>query len=126
MVVPSVLFFHIPVPEFDDAWKAYQEGNSDAIYLSGDKREEVCCPKINSGLFSKIKELNSSKAILVGHDHINDYVIKYQDVYLSYGIHSTNRIYYDEDLLGGRLFTIHPDHTYSFETILHHYSEVIQ
>ena len=82
VVVPSLLFFHIPVPEFDTAWNDYKEGKAGVEYISGDKREDVCCPKYNSGFFSKIKELNSARGMFVGHDHVNDYILKYQDLIL--------------------------------------------
>ena len=124
-VVPSLLFFHIPVPEFEIAWNDYQEGKDGVEYVSGGKKEDVCCPKTNSGFFTKIKQLDSTKGIFVGHDHVNDYILKYQGIYLSYGIHSTNRIYYDDSLLGGRTITIHNDHSLSFGSIFHSYQEVI-
>ena len=123
-VVPSLVFCHIPVPEFANAWDDYQEGKDNVEYVMGNKQENACCPKYNSGFFDKVLELNSTDGIFVGHDHINDYIIKYSGVYLSYGIHSTNRIYYDENLLGGRTITIHNDHSLSFGTILHNYQEV--
>ena len=121
-IVDSLMFFHIPLPEFDDAWNSYKEGKSELI--TGNKLEKSCPSNYNSGLFEKIKELKSTKGVFVGHDHINDFIIKYEGVYLGYGIHSTNRIYYDESMLGGRNIIIHSDHSLSFENINHSYKEV--
>ena len=121
-VTDSLMFFHIPLPEYDDAWNSYKEGKSTLI--TGNKLEKSCPSNFNSGLFSKIKELNSTKGVFVGHDHINDFIINYEGVYLGYGIHSTNRIYYDKSMLGGRNIIIHDDHSLTFENINHPYDEV--
>lgn len=125
-IVNSLLFFHIPLPEFDDAWDAAERGDADAVLEYGEKREKNCPPEYNSGFFDKILELNSTKAICVGHDHVNNYRILYKGVYLSYGIDSTDRIYFDEDLLGGQVVVIHPDHSLSFEPVYHTYGEVAE
>lgn len=122
--VPSLLFFHIPLPEFDDAWDASQKGDPDAILEYGDKHEKCCPPDTNSGLFNKALELGSTIGIFVGHDHVNNFRIKYKGIYLSYNINSTDRIYYEDDLLGGQVIVIHEDNTLSFEAITHKYEEV--
>ena len=124
--VPSLAFFHIPFPEFSDAWDAYKAGSSDAKYILGEKNEKVCCPDVNSGLFAKMLELSSTNGVFCAHDHINDYSITYKGITLSYGIHSTNRIYYDDSMLGGQLITLHNDHTFDIEHVLHTYGEVNQ
>ena len=122
--VPSICFFHIPVPEFDDAWEAAQAGSPDAVFEYGEKREKVCCPDINTGFFDKVLELDSTKAIAVGHDHLNNFRVKYKGVYLCYGVTSTDRIYYDESVLGGHVITIHSDGSLDFEQLFHSYEEV--
>ena len=120
----SILFFHIPFPEFSDAWDAAQAGSPDAVWEYGEKNEEVCSPEYNSGLFDRILALDSTRAVLVAHDHVNDYRIRYRGVYLSYGVNSTDRIYYQDGMLGGQVLTIRTDHSLSFEPIFHTYSEV--
>ena len=122
--VDSLLFFHIPLPEFADAWEAARNGDPDAVLEYGEKNEDVCAPEHNSGLFNKILSLGSTRGIFVGHDHINNYRVLYHGVYLSYGINSTDRIYYEDGMLGGQVITVHPDHSLSFDPIYHEYSEV--
>ena len=122
--VDSLMFFHIPLPEFDDAWEAAQRGDADAVLEYGEKNESVSCPQYNSGLFDKILSLGSSKAIIVAHDHINNYRVLYKGVYLCYGINSTDRIYYEDGMIGGHLITVHKDHSLSFDHIYHDYDEV--
>ena len=122
VVVPSLAFFHIPLPEVDDAWNAYEKG--EAILEEGVKNEPSCPPKYNSGLFDKMLELASTKAMFFGHDHLNSFRILYKGIYFCYGVDSTDRIYYDESLLGGQVVTIKNDNSLSFRQIFHHYSEV--
>lgn len=124
IVIPSIAFFHIPIPEFDTAYKKALQGEADAILEYGDQREAVCAPKHNSGFFTKAKELNSTKAICVGHDHINNTRVLYQGVYLCYGINANDRVYGDADRLGGHVVTIHNDQTLSFDYLYHTYQEV--
>jgi hypothetical protein len=74
---PSLLFFHIPLPEFDDVWTA---GGCD-----GSKHESVCSPKFNSGLFNAIKSTGTVMGAFVGHDHVNDFTGNLAGIRLCYG-----------------------------------------
>ena len=123
-LVPSLAFFHIPLPEFSTAWDEYQKGSADAKFILGEKNEKVCCPEINTGLFQKMLDLGSTKGVFCAHDHINDYSIEYKGITLSYGVHSTDRIYYDENMLGGQVITLHNDHSFSIEHVFHTYEEI--
>ena len=124
--VPSLAFFHIPFPEFAEAWEANEKGEANAELIVGEKNEKVCCPDINTGLFAKMEELGSTKGVFCAHDHINDYTIKYgeQGIYLSYGVHSTNRIYYSDKMLGGQLIILKEDNSFYIEHLFSRYSEV--
>ncbi|MEH7301350.1 metallophosphoesterase family protein [Neobacillus drentensis] len=75
--LPSLAFFHIPLPEFNDLW--------DYHVTYGNKFEPVGCPKVNSGLFSAMVERQDVKGIFVGHDHINDFCGDYFGIRLAYG-----------------------------------------
>lgn len=121
-VVNSLVFFHIPFPEYDEAWNKVEQEEATLNY--GVKRENVCCPEYNSGLFNKMVELGSAKGVFVGHDHRNTYGVNYKGILLSYGIKSTDRVYFDSDLLGGQTITIHSDNSITIEQIFHSYSEV--
>lgn len=102
----SIAFFHIAIPEFYTAYIRWKESGYDSQMGFGEKREEVCCPSINSGFFEAVKELGSTKNIVVGHDHINNYSIMYEGVRLTYGLKTGDRCYADEDLNGGTVLTI--------------------
>lgn len=120
-IVRSVMYFHIPFPEFSDAYDEAKNGN--ATLILGEKREDVCSPRINTNLFSVIKELGSTVAVNCAHDHINDYIINYKGIYLAYGVKSANNIYYDEELLGGLILTLQESDIH-YEQIFCSYDEV--
>ncbi|OPA75194.1 metallophosphoesterase [Paenibacillus selenitireducens] len=75
--LPSLAFFHIPVPEYDQLWKTG--------YVSGTKGERVECAKINSGLFTAMVERGDVLGTFVGHDHDNDYAGELHGIRLCYG-----------------------------------------
>ena len=123
-VVNSLMFYHIPLFEINDA---YEKGTViyDGRNGAGDgKREDCCPPDINSGFFDVIKAKGSTKAMFFGHDHINTFETDYEGVKFCYGIKSTNRIYYDEDLLGYQTIEIQDDHSLKIERSFHTYEEV--
>lgn len=74
--VPAVMFFHIPIPEYDDASTSERRG---------EKNERVSAPTAHSNLFDNLAELNEVKAVFVGHDHVNEYCYRKQGVQLCYG-----------------------------------------
>ena len=124
VVVPSLMFYHIPLPEVRDAWAAAEKDPS--LNLNkGVQGEEPCNPKINSGFFKVIEEKGSTKGMYFGHDHVNNYIVKYKGIDFGYGIKATDRVYYSDALLGGRVITLHEDNTMSYEDYYHHYSEVM-
>ncbi len=75
--VPALAFFHIPLPEYNDVWQLKT--------CYGEKNEEVCCPKQNSGMFSAMLEMGDVKGVFVGHDHVNDYYGELYGIKLYYG-----------------------------------------
>lgn len=95
-IVPSMAFFHIPLPEFEYAITEYglwenpkEKKYSKPIpqeYGFGQIRERICCPPENTGFFAKVKELGSTKDIFVGHDHSNDASVLYQGIRMTYGV----------------------------------------
>lgn len=62
----ALAFLHIPLPEFaEEAW---------SLRLAGRRREPVCAPVINSGLFAAFHETGEVAGVFAGHDHLNDFV----------------------------------------------------
>ncbi len=88
--VQSLLFVHIPIMEVRDAVDLYlEEADTDELkYLSGKIGEDapyVYCSEINEQMFETMLELDSTKAMFYGHDHLNNLVVEYKGITLSYG-----------------------------------------
>lgn len=124
--VPSVAFFHIPLPEFDTAWEEAQKGSPDAVLMYGEKNERVCCPPENTGLFDKMLELGSTKAVCVSHDHVNNYRVNYKGIDLSYGVNADDRIYGKEDMMGGKVIIFKPTGEIAFDAIYETYDKEVK
>jgi hypothetical protein len=75
--LPALMFFHIPLCEYDDVWNTGQ--------CTGSKNEPVCCPKFNSGLFAALKSAGDVMGVFVGHDHTNDFAGLLSGIQLCYG-----------------------------------------
>ena len=104
--VPSMLFFHIPLPEYAVAGALYESGDLTGPTAFGANHETVCCPPVNSGLFDKILELGSTTHVFVGHDHINSLSVDYMGVRLTYALKTGPTCYFEEEMQGATLITI--------------------
>lgn len=87
--LPSLAFFHIPLPEYKDA--IMEEKNR----LFGIRGEMVCSPTTNSGFFTSIKECGDVMGTFVGHDHDNDFAVMYKEVLLAYGRYTGGNTVYN-------------------------------
>ena len=102
----STAVFHIALPEYHEAYLQWLDSGFNPDMGFGEMREQVCCPKINSGLFDVMKELGSTKNVLVGHDHINTFSVMYEGIRLTYGLKTGDRCYINDDLNGGTVLTL--------------------
>lgn len=102
--LPALAFFHIPLPEF-----AYAEADTKSR-LIGTKGENICCPALNSGLFTVIKEKGDVIGVFCGHDHDNDFAVGYFDVLLAYGRYSGGDTVYNHlKPKGARIIELNQD-----------------
>lgn len=88
----SMMFMHIPIKEVRDAYWEYVNNNrqntEDVTYIEGHDGESdtvVYCSEEDEEMFETILELGSTKALFYGHDHLNNFVLEYKGVTLSYG-----------------------------------------
>ena len=65
-IIPALMFFHIPLKKFKEAWNIG--------LINGERIEEESCAKINLCLFNTIVKTGDVKGIFVGHDHLNNYL----------------------------------------------------
>lgn len=86
--VKSVVFSHIPLVEFNTAYEKAMAGDAEAELLYGTKLETVCASGHNNGFFDVIHDFGSTQAFISGHDHVNDFAVKYQGIILAYNQNS--------------------------------------
>ncbi|KAF0717255.1 Aste57867_2406 [Aphanomyces stellatus] len=74
--VPALMFFHIPIPEYQEFAGVGQ----------GEKGEKISS-KAQSGLFQNMVEMGDVVASFCGHDHMNDFCFQKKDtkINLCYG-----------------------------------------
>jgi 3',5'-cyclic AMP phosphodiesterase CpdA len=102
-VLPSLAFFHIPFPEFTTLRSSSKK--------VGTQDEEVCCPQMNSGLFTAFLEQKDVIGVFVGHDHNNDYLLDWHGrIALAYGRKTGYNAAYKETLpRGARIIVLQED-----------------
>lgn len=111
--IPSIMFLHIPLPEYAYAYENYQDGKNGEKIVSevvGTKGENVSCPKLNSGMFASLVECGDVKGVFCGHDHDNDFALVWKDILLAYGRYSGgNTVYNHLGKNGVRIIVLHED-----------------
>ena len=99
--LPSLAFFHIPFPEYAIA------AADETAMLIGTRKEKVCAPFLNSGLFTAMQEMNDVKGVFVGHDHDNDYAVYWKGILLAYGRYGGgNTVYNNLKPSGARIIEL--------------------
>lgn len=98
--VPSLAFFHIPLPEF-----AYASADN-KVPMIGTRREGIGCPALNSGMFATMKRCGDIMGIIVGHEHDNDFSTLYHDILLAYGRYSGGNTVYNHLTNGARVIVL--------------------
>ena len=92
LTVQSLLFMHIPLKEVKVAYNEFVNNNRQSTpevsYIRGNDGETgkvVYSSENDDEMFETITRLGSTKALFYGHDHLNNFVLEYNDVILSYG-----------------------------------------
>ena len=124
-VVPSMVFFHIPLQEYRTAYQLYEQGSDEVSYFFGANNEEmmdkVCCSDYPSKLFDTLVELGSTKAAFCGHDHYNNISLEYKGIRLTYGMSidylAMPGIENDVEQRGATLITLRPDSGFDIEQV---------
>lgn len=106
--VPSAAFFHIPLPEYYEAWR---QGDVAPV---GEMRERskttpICSPNVNTGMFYAMLESRSMLCTFCGHDHDNDFAGRRLGVGLAYGRFTGGTNTYQHWENGVRVIDIAPD-----------------
>lgn len=149
----SLAFYHIPSKEFLTAWqilaknlnvidtptgltfeenttvnysKAFEEvkffyGKAGETRSNG--KAKVSHPLYDDNFFETMKQLGSTKGVFVGHNHKNNFSLKYQGIRLTYGLTLDNVAYVHDDVYrGGTL--IHCTNNYKIEDWSFHQEQI--
>lgn len=91
--VKSSLYIHIPLVEYLDAWTEYvnndykdTENVKKIMGEVGETGKMVYCGVGEDAMFETMLELDSTKYVFCGHDHLNNFVLNYKGINLSYGM----------------------------------------
>ena len=87
--LPSYAFFHIPLPEYNQA------SEDENARLIGHRWEKACAPALNTGLYTSMLEAKDVVATFVGHDHDDDYIVDYNGMMLVYGRYTGGKTVYN-------------------------------
>ena len=98
--IPSLAFFHIPLPEYNQASQA------EHAPVFGIRKERACSPELNSGLFTAMKQMNDVQGVFVGHDHDNDYAVMWHHIMLAYGRYTGGNTVYNNLSNGARVIEL--------------------
>lgn len=117
--IQSLMFTHVPLHEYNNALELYNNG--EAEILNGTTSKKVASAETSNGLFDEIVKHGSTKAVFCGHDHTNNWAIKYKGVALCYGM-SIDCIAYPgiakkTAQRGGRLIEIAADGTITLSMV---------
>ena len=103
----SMMFMHIPLREvkyaYDESVSNDKKDTENVKWLEGfdgETGEVIYCSRTDEQLFETILEKGSTKYLFFGHDHLNNFVLQYKGVTLSYGYSIDYLAYSDIDALG--------------------------
>lgn len=132
--LPSVAFFHIPLPEVYDMLTEVEKGtpnsfegvgvgagkyylpDSDMIF-TGDVNEPPCPSSSNNGLFDAFMDNGDVFLAVNGHDHTNSYIGSLHGIDLANAPGSSFTSYGAEDTRGVRLFRFTEHNVKNYETV---------
>ena len=124
--VKSLAFFHIPLVEMLDGWTEFADnGYKDTENfkfvdgIMGEGGKKVYCGLGEDDMFEKMLELDSTKAMFNGHDHLNSTTFEYKGIQFSYGYSIDYFAYSGIDKLGSQrgctMITCKPDTTFTID-----------
>lgn len=122
----TLLFFHIPIAEYRDAWFEYVENdykdteNVKLIYgTAGEEDRVVYNSNIPDQLFETMQALGGKHGVFCGHDHVNNFIIDYKGILLTYGYSIDYLAYKDIHTLGSQrgctIITVKPDSSFGIK-----------
>ena len=102
----SSMYMHIPLREYCDAYFDWVKSGFDPAVGMGEVNEAICSGAVSTGMFDAILEEGSTKNVVVGHDHENNFSALYKGVRLSYGMKCADECSWREYMSGGSIVTV--------------------
>lgn len=135
----SAIVLHIPIhgyrtafnaafnSEYDSTSISWEESYDDKYWnagyenSSGLNNEGIWSSPVEDGMRELIENIGNTKCIIAGHDHKNNFIINYNDVYYVYGLKTGMGCYWDQKLNGGTIVRISSN---GIEEVYHEYINV--
>ncbi len=105
--VPAIMAFHIPLIENTYAYES-RDDKTLVFEYTGERNEAICSSTVDTNLFETVLERGDVRAIVTGHDHINDYMYNYKGVMLASSPNFTELTYNNASVHGARVLEIKP------------------
>lgn len=120
----TTMIMHIPIYAYRDAFAAAFHSDMDPYKITVEESytgicwnegyknsfgvgyEGICSYPANDGVFDIIKELGSTKHVLCGHDHVNNWAVNYDGVQLIYSMKLGPGCYWNPALNGGTVLRV--------------------
>ncbi len=130
----ATLIMHIPIFEYTKASEAAYKKNIDLKDISvedangvecwndgytdsiGVQHEDISCYPKDDGILNEIKSTDIVKRLVCGHDHISNWMIKYDDIDLIFSLKTGAGCYWEPDISGGTVIKINKSGVYK----IHH------
>ena len=103
---------------------SYEQSFRDDIWMPGYEdsygvmHDEICGPPYDEGMFAAMKDTGVTDFIVAGHDHSNNFNIRYDGINFVYGMKLGSTSYHDPSMMGATVITISADGRASFANIL--------
>ncbi len=93
-------------PALSEGSDIWNEGYQSSV---GVQYEEICSYPFDDHVFPVLRDLGSTKYVVAGHDHVNNWMIDYQGIKLCYSLKCGNGCYWNPILNGGTALIIGSD-----------------
>lgn len=111
--IPSIIYFHQPLPEFNLIVRNPKETNMD-----GEFREPVCGSELNYGLFGFAASRGDVVGMYCGHDHLDTFSGTYCGIHIGYIPSLGFNVYMHPDLRGCRIIDIDENDPWHYNTYI--------
>lgn len=139
--VPSIIFQHIPLPEYYNVLRQVKKNTKGAVRAYRTHKNEYyvlgdCCgsdgifleppsiPDKNNGEFEAVSQCGDVLAVFVGHDHKNSFVGRYKNIDLGFTQSAGFNAYGNGKKRGVRIINLDENNPWEYDTYTRTYDEL--